>query len=372
MKNILLASTALVAFAGAAVADVAITGRAEMGIFSADSVGANTSVPNAIYGDPALITRGAATSGVSQFFTDIDVTFTMSGETDNGLTFGASVDLDEGGAGAAAVANNADDGGATIFISGGFGTLTMGDTDGALDWAITEAGNINNGGSIADDETSHSYYIGNGLDGRYDGQILRYDYSFGDFGVAISTEMDDSDARDDGYAIGFKYGMDMGGSAINFGLGYQIATTGARGERGVFEEVEAGTEIEVLALSVMGTFGDFAAGIMYADIDSDDAGVVGDYVQIGGGYSANGLTIHANYSVLSNAAFDAGGLDRDSYGLSVAYDLGGGAVVHAGYASGVSSDLIVDTGVNTGTLTAGDLTGNPDQTRWSLGLGLSF
>jgi outer membrane protein OmpU len=355
MKNILLASTALVAFAGAAVADVAISGRAEMGIFSADGVGASVSG-----------TTGAATSGVSQFFTDIDVNFTMSGETDNGLTFGASVDLDEGGAGAAAVANNADDGGATIFISGGFGTLTMGDTDGALDWAITEAGNINNGGSIADDETSHNYYIGSALDGRYDGQILRYNYSFGDFGVAISTEMDDTNTRDDGYAIGFKYGMDMGGSAINFGLGYQVATTGARGERGVFEEVEAGTEIEVLALSVMGTFGDFAAGIMYADIDSDDAGVVGDYVQIGGGYSANGLTIHANYSVLSNAAFP---MDRDSYGLSVAYDLGGGAVVHAGYASSMSSDLVEDTIVGGSPVTP---TGNPDQSRWSLGLGLSF
>ncbi|WP_298259682.1 porin, partial [uncultured Litoreibacter sp.] len=84
MKKVLFASTALVAFGGAAVADVALSGRAEMGIFS----------QNAAF-------QGVAPAGAAdgvQFFTDIDVTFTMSGETDNGLTFGASVDLDEGGA----------------------------------------------------------------------------------------------------------------------------------------------------------------------------------------------------------------------------------------------------------------------------------
>ncbi|WP_298262238.1 porin, partial [uncultured Litoreibacter sp.] len=81
MKKILIASTALVSTAGIAAADVALSGRAEMGIFQQ-----NTAF------------SGGAVGSDMQFFTDIDVTFTMSGETDNGLTFGASVDLDEGGA----------------------------------------------------------------------------------------------------------------------------------------------------------------------------------------------------------------------------------------------------------------------------------
>jgi hypothetical protein len=47
--------------------------------------------------------------------------------------------------------------------------------------------------SINDDHTSHAGFNGNGLlDGHYDGQILRYDYSFGDFAVAISVEQDDN------------------------------------------------------------------------------------------------------------------------------------------------------------------------------------
>jgi hypothetical protein len=56
-----------------------------------------------------------------------------SGTADNGTTFGAAIDLDEN---AGAVGTN--DAGVTIFITGDYGTLTMGDTDGALDWAMQE------------------------------------------------------------------------------------------------------------------------------------------------------------------------------------------------------------------------------------------
>ena len=132
MKKVLLATSALVASAGIASAQgVELSGHAEMGIIGGSAI-------------------------ETQFHTDIDVTFTMSGETDNGLTFGASIDLDESdgsGTGATAVGasaafGNTTQGGETVFISGSFGTLTMGDTDGAFDWALTE---VAIGGAIADD-----------------------------------------------------------------------------------------------------------------------------------------------------------------------------------------------------------------------------
>jgi outer membrane protein OmpU len=323
MKNILLTSTALVAFAGAAAADVAISGYAEMGIFGGDNV------------------------ATTQFFTDIDVTFTMSGETDNGLTFGASIDLDESdGSGSFATTDTVGSspafapntqGGETLFISGGFGTLTLGDTDGALDWAMTDIGNIGNPGSIADDETTHAAYVGSYLDGAYDGQILRYNYSFGDFGVAVSAEQDDADLRDDGFAIGVRYSMDMGGVGIDFGLGYQEAS------------LTTTVDIDALGLSVVADFGDFSAGINYVDFGSDDLTEDGDYLGFGVGYSANGLSIHANYAEIDVTSGD----DTDGFGLAVAYDLGGGASVKGGYGSAsVGSAASVDT--------------------WSLGLALSF
>ena len=180
MKKILFASTALVATAGVASAQdlgVALTGGAEMGIFGGDFYGNNN--------DDA------------QFLTDLEVRFTLSGEADNGLTFGATIDLDEAidpdycsqpGAGGTntngpAVCGESD---MSVFIAYGGARLTMGDTDGALDWAMTEVGI---GGAIADDHTTHAgFNFNSGLDGTFDGQVVRFDYAFDAFSVAISTE----------------------------------------------------------------------------------------------------------------------------------------------------------------------------------------
>lgn len=341
MKKTLLLSTALVAFAGMAAADIALSGRAEMGVFGS-----------------------SADDDDLDFFTDVDVTFTMSGETDGGLSFGASIDLDEVGSAESveltddddniipnpaivdgATNNNDDDGGATFFISGGFGTLTMGDTDGALDWALTDAGNIKNGGSIADDETEHAGYFGAYHDGVYDNQIARYDYSFGDFGVAISAEMDDSDTDDDrdtGYAIGVNYSADLGGTVLNAGLGYQQVDLGA----------DDGDSEEIIGVSLGADFAmGLSAGLTYVDGDvlgQEDSSHIG----VGIGYTTGALTLHANYGQFD---FDEADIQPSGFGLSAAYDLGGGAVLHAGYGS---SDFDVD-----------DV---DDVDTYSFGLGLSF
>ena len=73
MKKVLLASTALVVTSSAAMAEVGLSGYAEMGI---------------VGGGGAMET---------QFHHDLDVKFSLSGESDNGLSFGATIDLDEVG-----------------------------------------------------------------------------------------------------------------------------------------------------------------------------------------------------------------------------------------------------------------------------------
>ncbi|WP_227285765.1 porin [Boseongicola sp. H5] len=370
MKKVLFATTALVATAGVAAADVTLSGSAEMGIFSADSID-----------DSATGTPGAQIDGETQFFTDIDVTFTMSGTTDNGLTFGATVDLDEsdddGGDTGSGAFSPEDDGGVTIFIAGNFGTLTMGDTDGALDWALTEAW-VGNAGSLADDETTHAGALGSYADGAYDGQILRYEYTFDDFGFAISTEIDDDGAQDPGYAIGFRYGFDFGGGSLDLGLGYQVANPNSAftpgeldgtlvdlflGGDGIdddtlgdgFENVgvaNPGDEITVLGLSAAATFDNgLSAGLQYSQWDF--AGNDVDHIGVGAGYTFDAFTVSANYGVYQ---LD-GGPDISGYGLAAAYDLGGGASVHLGY--GVSD--------------YSDIAGAPDSVEsFSLGVAMSF
>lgn len=299
MKKVLFTTTALIASAGIASAEVKLSGYAEMGIAGGDVE--------------------------TQFHHDIDVKFSLSGATDNGLTFGATIDLDEITGGTSPRGNKS-----SVFISGGFGTLTMGDTDGAFDKVMQE---VFAGTAIADDHSSHTGANGNGgLDGGYDGQILRYDYSFGDFAIAASLELDDTGAGDPIYGLGVKYSADMGGVALGFGLGYQSADGGAA---------------EIWGLSVSADMGNgFDAVINYSDFDG-----VGTHSAIGLHYNSGPLLVGVNYG-----SFDAdGGGSADGFGLVVNYDLGGGATAMLGYGSG---DFLSGNS-------------NGDDT-FSLGLGLSF
>ena len=340
MKKVLFATTALVATAGVASADITLSGMAEMGLFNAESIDAG----------PVL------TPGETQFFQDIDVTFTMSGTTDNGLTFGATVDIDETAAGT----NVADDNGTVVFISGDFGTVTMGDTDGALDWALTEAW-VGNAGSIADDETSHAGALGSYGDGHFDGQILRYNYSVGDLGFALSVEMDDTGTFDTGYAIGFRYGLDLGGVDLDLGLGYQEGTYRTARLPGnldtdIVTPFAIGTTFDIIGLSVAAELASgLSAGLQYSMWEFNDAGTVTDvdHIGIGAGYTFDAITVSANWGRYS---ID-GGPDISGYGLAAAYDLGGGLSAHVGY--GVSDYGDIDPAFDS-------------VATWSLGVAMSF
>lgn len=316
MKKVLFATTALIASAGVASAQgVALSGSAEMGIIG----GSDTE---------------------TQFWNDVDVTFTLSGETDNGLTFGTSVDLDEAGN----LGREEDNMGIAVFISGDFGTLTLGDTDGALDRVMQDASTAGNPGSIDDSETSHAGYVGSFGDGFTfddgtgandigDNQVLRYEYSFGDFLFAISHEQSgDADdgvqpvtAGDGNTALGVRYSTEFGAVDITAGLGYQFIDTD--------NATQPGTEVTILGVSVLAEFASgFSAVIGYSDWEDFDneAGIaVGNddsHAYIGLGYEFDAFSVHINYG-----EFDSG---DNGYGIAAAYDLGGGASIHAAFGSG--------------------------------------
>ena len=328
MKKVLLATTALVGLAGAAAAEVKITGSAEMGIV----------------GGGEFATNGSG--GETQYWNDVDIKFTLTGESDSGLSFGAVVDLDEAGN----LGNQFRNQGTSVFISGAFGTLTMGDTDGAIDWAITDAGD-SSPGSIDDAETSHLGYNGSFGDGEFDNQVLRYDYSFGAVGVAVSYEQGATGPNgllqpgdpDGSIALGVKYALDLGGTTVNLGAGY-MNTDLAFGER------------DILAIGVAASFGGgFSGAITFQDWNYNAAAEAArdtdvTHTAIGLGYESGPIAVHANYGI-----FDfADGSEVDGFGIAAAYDLGGGLKVHLGY--GDSDDTI-----------------NPgDYQTWSLGLSMAF
>lgn len=296
MKKVLFATTALIASAGIASAEVKTTGWAEMGV-------SKTNTTNTV------------------LFQDFNVKFSMSGTTDGGLTFGANVELrDTNG-----YTGSGDDNGTDVYIKSAFGNLTMGNTDGAMDWAMSEVGI---GGSIADNETGHAGYLGSYGDGAYDGQIVRYDNTFGDIGFAISAEMDDTGTRANGVALGAKYGMDMGGTTVNLGAGFQTYVVGAVAAGWQTAATWAiGDKITLAGISANANFGGIITKIEYTQMNNNNNANV-THTGLGLGYSANGLTVGANYGI-----YKVPGANNDSRGLGVAadYDLGGGAVVQAGY-----------------------------------------
>lgn len=317
MKKVLFATTALVATAGVAAADVALSGMGEIGVVGGDVYGNNT-----------------------QFWTDIDVTFSMTGTADNGLTFGATVDLDENGAFAGTT-----QGGETLFIASGPWKLTMGDTDGAFDAAMQEVGI---GGSIDDSNTAHVGFSGNsGFDGTYDGQIATFQYTFDSFTGYLSAEVDDSGAGDAVWGIGGVFNADLAGLTLRVGLGYQTADDNGSvtlfdgtDDLGVAVSVGISDFSEVWGISVGTTFNNGLQAVLnYSNFGGSDTEGDVTHSAIGLGYSMNALTIGLNYGQWDG---DQGSID--GYGLAVNYDLGGGLSAQFGYGkndadiSGVASN----------------------------------
>ncbi len=332
----LFATTALVATAGIASAQgIELSGSAGMGY--------------------------AGGAGAEGFLSEFDVRFSGTGETDNGLTFGATIDLEDASDSPTTetIDQFAD---FTVFISGAFGTLTLGDTDGAMDWAITEA--AGGAGSLNDDETGHAGYLGgNPLDGLQNGQILRYDYSFGDFAFAVSVDGEDQVGIDTGVGVGVRYSLGLAAGSVDFGLAYQTTEVAARGVAGpgvVGPAVNAaptlggvglnaGTDVDAWAASVaLALDSGFSGAIAYTDIDHNQAGTADfEHLQLSAGYAFGPFAAGVNYGEFSGAS------NRSGYGISGSYDLGGGATFHVGYGRG-------------------DIPGAPDVDSYSLGVAMSF
>ncbi|MGB0498261.1 MAG: porin [Rubricella sp.] len=276
MKKVLFASTALVAasLAPAAFAEISVGISAEIGLTNNEGFSGE-------YADTPLV------------HTDFDITWTASGTTDNGLTFGATGDWDE--------AN--EDTLPEVFISGSFGTFTAGDTDGAYDRAMIEIA----GGGLADEASNENGH--SGFDGNEDNddQILRYDIALGMATLSASFENDDNSNDDNDYIYGLGARLALGVATV--GIGYQNDTD---------------AETEVVGISAEGTFGPVTATAAYEDSD-----VTGDTTGISAVVDLGAVSVGVQYETND-------GYDDDVYGVWADAPLGGGATFTAAF--GQNSD----------------------------------
>jgi outer membrane protein OmpU len=289
MKNLLIATTALVATAGFAAADVTLSGAANVGVLNNGDAGAETFMYN-----------------------NVTATAAMSGETDGGLTFGASisfragdnVDLDVGDlqdnpalVGVAAEGDNAATGQladqlsdinlGNIYVSGDFGKLTFDQNgiDNLMDDGF--AHDVSFAGTFGALAVSATANIDGGAQAA-DGGDFSVKLAYSADGLSASVVTDDSSDYDAtvGYALN-----DMITASVNYDTDGQAA----------------GSETTVkVAYSSNGV----SASLAMMDEDINEWAVAL-------GYAANGMAI--------NVAVDDGG----SEDLTVSYDLGGGMTINA-------------------------------------------
>lgn len=290
MKKLLLASTALVMAAGMAVAPekaaaqgVSLSGDARMGVDYLE---------------------GRATEWL--FTSRARVTFTLSGQTDTGLSFGASFRADNAGG---AVGNNNMNAG-NVFVSGAFGRIRMGDVDGAAQALV---GDVNATSLTGLGDLNEFVYISRNVDN--DTSML-YDYSMAGFTVALSAEQ-----------LG---NNDLLGVAASYTFeGFTVAAG--------YENSDIGDH---LAVGAGANFAGFDVKAVYARANNTLQGNLGTAKR-----DQYGLSIGGSFDAVSGNVFARRTFDNVTvYGIGASYDLGGGASVVGGLAGG-----------NRGTATRADL-----------------
>ena len=210
MKKILLTTTALTMLAGAAAADISLSGSGRIGIVS----------------------TGGATNVTHRFRVNVNA----SGETDGGLTFGAYVRLNMNGGEVGKI------GAPRLYIGNGMATLTVGNAGGA----ISQAGNIWGCGIGFTGDCSDMAAGGNAFNwvthssGGAGASVVRLDFALGSANISISGGAASAGAANDteiaanfnmgtaSVGVGYDAGTGAdGGTLLNVSFGAGSATIGA-------------------------------------------------------------------------------------------------------------------------------------------------
>ena len=264
MKNILFATTALVATAGIASADVTTSGLANVGIASAN--GADYSA-----------------------YSEVELDVALSAATDSGLTLTASVDINAGQGfdmGDDEFDNNGGTAGlGAVSVAGAFGTLTF-DNDGVADL----------------------------YDGDSDDHDVKFAYSAGDLSLGLTYDVDTAAATVSG--ISASVGYTMGSTVLSVS-----GNDGDNGDGGMQASV-AYTVSDALSVTV--THKDAATadavqtlGVSYA---------AGDVTLTGDTDSDNGWNAGVAYTS-GATAFSVSTDEASEWSATGSYDLGGASIV---------------------------------------------
>ena len=292
MKKVLFATTALIATAGVASADVTLSGSAQIGM-------AYTENTNNADKTSEFTTQSEAGLAVS-----------MSGTTDGGLGFGATFSID-GDSGANADSN--------VFISGTFGKITVGNDTGRAN-AVASLGDFGFDGMGFDDIVEDFQETG--------AHDTRWSYTVGALTVGASADLNSNASvnstttasEDNAWGIGASYVVN---DALTVAVGYTEASN-ANG----FGTTDAADDT---ATSFGLTYKAGAMTVSLAAVSREDGTVDTDAA---GGTIAYAIDSASTITV-GYAEADTAVAANDESGFAIGYtqNLGGGATFNAAYGS---------------------------------------
>lgn len=315
MKKVLFATSCLVAFAGAAAAEVAVSGDGRMGmIYDGDDM---------------------------QFSSRARAKFTMTGESDSGLAFGGSFRVDQENYSANPEGRSAAKGTAGhVFVSGTYGKLSMGDVDSAAEAAIGDLPELGyTDGEFAGDPEEVDYLTGDGAN-EEQGPTALYEYTFN--GVKLYASMTDGSSRkcdgtigslgcydteddkdtDLAYSLAAAYEM----GAYKVGLAYSDdgeANEIVLGGSAAFNEFKFSAYYAKYSDRVVDAAGEWA---LPAGTEYDQAFGLGVEYTMANGVGLQGIWVRREVDFAEGVVTDAED-SYDAYGIGASYDLGGGATV---------------------------------------------
>ncbi len=296
MKKVLFASTALIATAGVAAAEINFSGYGRFGIgYLEDRTG---SVTNFVTTTGGGITTGTGTAATATVDTDDAILVSRfrlnidgSAETDGGVQFSARVRLQADENSATGEANNARLNGARFSVI--FGGLRV------------DAGNV--AGSF--DNLANYYGNEVGLE-LFAGQYSGVDYSF------LSYVSGDNPGAN---AVFFQYAV----GDFAFGASYDQQTAALNG---------AAVDADRWDVSATYTFNNITAAVAYGQTDLGDFGLEDPSLAV--------LTLGAEFGDFSGTLFladdntEIDATDGTAWGLSAAYNLGAATTLLFTYGDG--------------------------------------
>ena len=313
MKKVLFATTALVATASVAAADVTLSGGGRFG----------------------LVYNSQSTDGVKSTDSKVRLERRMSinidgsGSTDGGLEFGGRMRLrsDEGEVATAVASSN-------LFLGNDSFRITVGNTNGAL---LQRVGYFQGAVGLTGLHWANlSFNIGTS---RWDlnsyssagntGDVVRLDFNAGGLGVSLSTMQTGTHntaavVTEDSIALAYNFG--------DWTLAGGFAADGS------------GANNDVMSLSAVGSMGDFGVGLGYTDKDN-----IGSKVTLSGSYSFGDTSVTGFVANTSEVSLGTAGMvaaDTGSeYGIGFSHSLGG-ATLAGGVSKNYTKNTQADLGVS--------------------------